>query len=220
MESICIVVVQERTQKEDIISHVSISVDSRLTPALDTLIDRDTQLLFDQDNVNPYEYKASLVDKVLMIGILSCIRSSGWDWGTSNGYIEDGTTVKNFYFEKKIDLAKAKPAAIASKQAVPKMPHLGAITTSIDSSGRRDVTEDGTNTPPPLNGSVTTPTCCPSERQSSPVHDTNTADPQCPSRTIPLHTHTQTDSGSKEVNKALKQESHEMLVSSRGKPNE
>ena len=182
METICIIVVEERTPRDDVTSTVSITVDSRLTPSLDNIIDRNTQLLFDQDNDNVYEYKASLVEKVMMVGILSCIRSSGWDWATSNGYTDDGGVVKNFYFEKKIDLSKMKPATNTLKRSGRKVLHFGA-TSKKDSSPRlNDTSDNGISTaipngqPPAMVGGELSLTHSPKQqRRASSVHDTKTA---------------------------------------------
>jgi hypothetical protein len=153
MDTICIITVEECMMKDDFTPLVHITIDSRLPASLDSILDRNTQLLFDQDKDNIYQYKASLVDKVTMVGILSCIRNSGWDWATSNAYSEDGTVVKTFYFEKTIDLSKVKPSAPAHpKRSTRKVMHFGAAPvpnrTPSDGSLENGKSKEQTPTPP------------------------------------------------------------------------
>ena len=151
MESICIITLEEQTIYHDITSTLEVTIDSRLPPSLDSIIDRNIQLLFDQDPDNPQIYRAMLVDKVTMVGILSGIRNSGWEWGTSNGHSDDGKIIRNFYFEKKIDMSKIKLISQPPKRSTrKKVLHFGAPTRT-PSPGTNDSngSANGQPLPPP-----------------------------------------------------------------------
>lgn len=173
MDTICIVTLEERTAKDDITSLVNITIDNRLPASLDSILDRNTQLLFDQDEDIIYQYRASLVDKITMVGILSCIRNSGWDWATSNAYSDSGAVIRTFYFEKTVDLSKVKPSAPApSKRSARKIMHFGATPVSTRTptsdlvspvSESRHIIDE----PPPPSGSDNVVFASPKTRRAS-----------------------------------------------------
>lgn len=105
MVSICMISLEEH-QFSDGNSNIELLIENRLPTALDLILDKNTQLLFDQDLANLRLHIARSLDKSSVLGLLCCIRNMGWDISASNGYYHNDIVIRKFYYEKSIDLSK------------------------------------------------------------------------------------------------------------------
>jgi hypothetical protein len=96
----------EEHQFQDGNSNIELLIESRLPTTLDLILDKNTQLLFDQDMTNFRLYIARSLDKSSTLGLLCCIRNMGWEITASNGYYHNDVVIRKFYYEKSIDLSK------------------------------------------------------------------------------------------------------------------
>lgn len=103
--SICMISLEEY-QLSDGNSNIEILIENTLPTTLDLVLDKNTQLLFDQDANNSRLYIARSLDKGSVLSLLSCIRNMGWTISASNGYSSKDVITRKFYFEKSFDLTK------------------------------------------------------------------------------------------------------------------
>lgn len=103
--SICLISLEEHYLSDNN-SNIEILIDSRLPSNLDNILDKNTQLLFDQDNNNNRIFIARSLDKSAVLTLLGCIRNMGWYIGASTGYTQNDIIIRKFYFEKSFDLSK------------------------------------------------------------------------------------------------------------------
>ena len=103
--SICLFTLEEHCFSDEN-SNLEILIDSRLPSTLEYILDKNTQLLFDQDVINSRIYIARSLDKCSVLNVIGCIRNMGWFVGASNGYCHNDVIRRKFYFEKSFDLSK------------------------------------------------------------------------------------------------------------------
>jgi hypothetical protein len=105
--SICMISLEEH-QFSDGNSNIELLIESRLPTTLDLILDKNTQLLFDQDVKDLRLYIARSLDKSSALGLLCCIRNMGWEITASNGYCHNDIVIRKFYYEKSLDLSKVQ----------------------------------------------------------------------------------------------------------------
>jgi hypothetical protein len=103
--SICLISLEEHHHRDGN-SNIEILIENRLPPSLDSILDKNTQLLFDQDQINTRIFIARSLDSSAVLGLLSCIRNIGWHISASNGLYFNDIQIRKFYFEKLFDLSK------------------------------------------------------------------------------------------------------------------
>jgi hypothetical protein len=103
--SVCMISLEEH-HFPDGNSNIELLIESRLPTTLDLILDKNTQLLFDQEATNLRIYIARSLDKGAVLSLLCCIRNMGWNISASNGYFLNDVAIRKFYFEKLIDLTK------------------------------------------------------------------------------------------------------------------
>lgn len=96
----------EEHQFTDGNSNIELLIESTLPTTLDLILDKNTQLMFDQDANNLRLYIARSLDKGSVLSLLSCVRNMGWNIAASNGYYSNEIITRKFYFEKLLDLSK------------------------------------------------------------------------------------------------------------------
>jgi hypothetical protein len=104
--SVCMVSLEEHHFPADGNSNIEILIESRLPATLELILDKNTQLLFDQDHTNSSVYIARSLDKGAVLSLLCCIRNMGWNISASNGFLQNDVVIRKFYWEKLIDLSK------------------------------------------------------------------------------------------------------------------
>lgn len=130
--SICLITLEEFLKKDGY-SDLEIQIESRLPDSLDLILDRNTLPLFDQDLNNPRLFSAHALDKISILGILSCVRNMGWIWATSNSYNQNDVVVRKFYFEKGVDLSKIVLTAPLAKRRSNRQFHFDPPTKDSNS---------------------------------------------------------------------------------------
>lgn len=103
--SICLISLEEHSLSDGN-SNIEILIENRLPSNLDSILDKSTQLQFDQDTNNSRIYIARSLDKSAVLSLLGCIRNMGWHIGASTGYCHNDIIIRKFYFEKSFDLSK------------------------------------------------------------------------------------------------------------------